>query len=203
MSDQELVLELARRLNVSVKIETKTSEKEEAVKLLPKFDPAEEIRAGRYVWDDELKLGKLTRPYQEPRFDCNGRQVMLASFQDDNISYIDAALLPDDCFVPTRSQMTRWLTKRVGEDWCRRPKEVLTEFGVKLYGDAYGGKVDGVGDLVSLASASRGERGDRYFLGVGRDDVGFIYYVRWQCGFVPVFFGPEFLGANNNGMGRV
>lgn len=203
MSNQELVLELARRLNVSVKIETKTSEKEEAVKLLPKFDPAEEIRAGRYVWDDELKLGKLTRPYQEPRFDCNGRQVMLASFQDDNISYIDAALLPDDCFVPTRSQMTKWLTRRIGEDWRRRPKEVLAEFGVKLYGGAYGGKVDEIGGVVYLASASRGESGSRYFLHVDRNGAGFNGCDRWRCGFVPVFFGPEFLGANNNGMGRV
>ena len=47
-----------------------------------------------------------------------------------------------------------------------------------------------------LASASRNENGNRYFLIVNRENADFNWNNRWQCGFVPVFFGPEFLTAS-------
>ncbi len=128
-----------------MKVQIENDEEEEEVKVLAPFDPAEEIREGRFVWDEELQMGKLKRLYQEPRFDVAGRQFALAAFQDDNIDYINAARLPDDCFVPTQSQMERWNKKRIGDDWRSEPEKVLAEYGVKLYGDAYCGKIDDVG----------------------------------------------------------
>lgn len=190
MDKQELVRELANQLGVKVKFE---EQEEQKVKVLERFDPAEEIKAGRYVWDEELQLGKLTRLYQEPRFDYRGRQFALASFQNDNIDYINAGRLPDDCFVPTMSQMDKWNKKRIGEDWVYQPEKVLQEYGVKLYGDAYAGVINNVGYRVYLASASRDGRGRRYFLVVDRNDAGFLWLGRHQCGFVPVFFGAGFL----------
>ena len=193
MDKQELVRELANQLGVKVKFE---EQEEQEVRVLKSFDPAEEIKAGRYVWDEELQLGKLTRLYQEPRFDYCGRQFALASFQDDNIDYINAGRLPDDCFVPTMSQMDKWNKKRIGEDWVYQPEKVLQEYGVKRYGDAYAGKIDDVGNKVYLASASRNDNGNRCFLVVYRVDAGFLWCYRYQCGFVPVFFGAEFLAAS-------
>lgn len=196
MDNQKLVLEMARRLGVKVAIENENEQEEQEVKVLKSFDPAEEIKAGRYVWDEELQLGKLTRLYQEPRFDYQGRQFALASFQDDNIDYINVGRLPDDCFVPTMSQMDKWNKKRIGEDWVCQPEKVLQEYGVKRYGDAYAGEIGNVGKKLFLASASRDGYGGRYFLVVLHNYADFTWYGRSQCGFVPVFFGAEFLAAS-------
>ena len=49
---------------------------------------------------------------------------------------------------------------------------------------------------MCLASASRDEGGYRFFLVVRRGSADFDWLLRWQCGFVPVFFGPEFLAAS-------
>ena len=47
-----------------------------------------------------------------------------------------------------------------------------------------------------MASASRNDNGNRYFLVVNRNNADFNWYNRYQCGFVPVFFGAEFLAAS-------
>lgn len=163
-------------------------------KKLRPFNPEDELNAGHYVYDEELDIGKFDRCYCSLQLDADGKPFLLGTYQDDYIDFINAPQLPDGVFVPTAFQMTAWNEAHIGEDWRDRPNEVLKAYGVDRYGDIYhADNVEGVGEIVCLASASRRSYGNRGFLVVGSSDADFGWCRRNQCAFVPVFFDGSYL----------
>lgn len=194
--DRNLLRALAGKLGIAISFGDEEVPTQDATEGLDPFDPVEEIKAGRYEFDFELGIGKLNHVYVEPRFDVHGCQFLCASFPDDYLDFIDRSRLPDECFIPTRTQIDKWNKKHLGDGWRDHPDEVLSLYGVKRYGDNYAGRIESVGEAVHLASASRNENGNRYFLYVNKDYSNLNWYNRWQCGFVPVFFSEEFLSSS-------
>ena len=160
------------------------------------FNPSEEIAAGRYTFDEKLGFGKFYRCYTTPVLAIDGEPFLLGTFQDDHIDFINQARLPDGVFVPTVSQMEAWNEAHIGSNWRDKPEKVLKAYGVKLYGDAYHGDIESVDRVVYLASSSRDSDGGRRSLVVYGLDAYVDWYYRYQCAFVPVFFGREFLSAS-------
>lgn len=98
------------------------------------FDPATEIREGHYVYDRELKFGKLSRLYFERRLDISGNIATIISFPENYIKSIGLCL-PEGCFIASPEQMIKFNDRCLGKGWNRIPSKAVLD----LYGFSFDG----------------------------------------------------------------